>query len=121
MGAKAGISGDGAHASSFQEVLIVKEYTKHSTTVNYASVSPHTKDVQTQGTAAQKNAVLFLMWKLQPSILDNKSNQSKCVVDVLRLTALPVASQICAFHIHTQVAQKALPICMHLTNRTEVH
>lgn len=57
MGAKAGISGDGAYASSFQEVLKVKEHTKHSTTVHNAPVSPHTKDVQTQGRAAQKNAI----------------------------------------------------------------
>ena len=45
----AGISEDGAHASSCQEVLKVKEHTRHNTIVNCASVSPHTKDVQLKG------------------------------------------------------------------------
>lgn len=60
-GAKGGISGDGAHASLSQEVLKVKEHTKHTATVNYASVSPHTKDVQLKEQLLKKNAVSFLM------------------------------------------------------------
>lgn len=59
-----GISGDGAHASSSQEVLKVKEHTKHNTTITYASVRPHTKNVQLEGEPPPpKNAVSVLIWK----------------------------------------------------------
>lgn len=61
MGAKEDISGDGAHASSSQEVLKVKENTKLNSTVNYASVSPHIKDVQLKGDLIKKK-VQFQFW-----------------------------------------------------------
>lgn len=53
MGAKVGISGDGAHASWSQEVLKEKEHTKHNSSQLCFS-QPTYQGCTTQGRAAKK-------------------------------------------------------------------